>query len=77
MAIPPVKTDVEIGKNVRMDICQDEITLRIPMGGDVKPVGPSKSGKNMMLADTSGPRPIEGYPGLHINVMVYKTLGGM
>ena len=56
-------------KNINMSIKGKMLTIEIDLDQDF---GPSKSGKTIVIATTSGNKEIKERPGVHIGVNVYK-----
>jgi hypothetical protein len=57
-------------KNIRMEVEGDLLTMIIDLS---KLIGPSSSGKTILVASTLGNVPIPGHPGMEIGVNAYKA----
>lgn len=54
-------------KNVEVEVCGDILTIKVDLS---KEIGPSASGKSMLVASTGGAVTVEG--GARVNLSVYR-----
>ena len=60
-------------KNIDMHVDGNVMTLVVQLN---QPMGPSSSGKTILLASTEGNLPVPGHPGVEFGVNVYKPKPG-
>jgi len=51
----------------------DEMTIKVNLA---EVLGPSSSGKTLLVACTGGPTPVQGHPGCNWNLNVFKKIEG-
>ncbi len=57
-------------KNIRTEIKNGELVIKVKLNGNF---GLSKSGKNLIIATTSGNADVDGAPDVKMGLNIYKS----